>query len=120
MAHLSTRRSVMGGLSVLLTLSLLSWPDLARAQSVTGSYRAEGRNPDGSAYSGRVQISGTAEALVVEWQVANQRYTGKGSRNGDVIWIDWGQKYPVVYLRMPSGELHGTWANGRGLERLIP
>ncbi|MCD9148176.1 LIC10280 family protein [Pseudophaeobacter flagellatus] len=120
MANLFSRRRAMGGLTALLTLSLVFLADLASAQSVTGSYRVEGRNPDGSAYSGRVQISGTAKALVVEWQVANQRYTGKGSRNGDVVWIDWGQRYPVVYLRMPSGELHGTWANGRGLERLIP
>lgn len=92
----------------------------ALAQSVTGLYRAEGRNPDGSSYSGTVQIRDSKGVIKVNWQVGSQSYSGSGTRSGDVIWVDWGDQYPVVYVRMPSGELHGTWANGRGLERLIP
>ena len=90
------------------------------AQSVAGHYRAEGRNPDGRSYSGKVQIRDNKGVIAVDWQVGSQSYAGKGTRSGDVIWVDWGDTYPVVYVRMPSGELHGTWANGRGLERLIP
>ena len=40
-----------------------------------------------------------------------------GDRPGTV---EWGSDYPVYYLILPSGELHGTWANGTALERLIP
>lgn len=120
MANLFSRRRAMGGLTALLTLSLVFLADLASAQSVTGSYRVEGRNPDGSAYSGRVQISGTAKALVVEWQVANQRYTGKGSRNGDVVWIDWGRdtRWSICACPMASCTAPGPMAAGwSGLSR---
>lgn len=92
----------------------------ALAQSVAGVYRAEGRNPDGSPYTGTVQIVEHGNTVEMNWQVGAQAYSGSGSRNGDVVWVDWGQAQPVVYVRMPSGELHGTWAGGRGLERLIP
>ena len=111
-----TRRRFFSGL--ILALACVATPALS--QSVSGNYRAEGRNPDGSAYSGTVQIYDRKGEVRVEWQVGNQNYSGTGTRNGDVVWVDWGDTHPVVYVRMPSGELHGTWANGRGLERLIP
>lgn len=111
-----SRRVVIAGLFA----STLWAASGALAQSVTGLYRAEGRNPDGSSYSGTVQIRDSKGVIKVNWQVGSQSYSGSGTRRGDVIWVDWGDQYPVVYVRMPSGELHGTWANGRGLERLIP
>ncbi|TDK43773.1 LIC10280 family protein [Antarcticimicrobium luteum] len=110
------RRAVMGGL--VAGLAMLA-PPLA-AQSISGGYRAEGRNPDGSAYRGTVTIREEGGMVYVSWRVGNQSYNGTGTRNGDIIWVDWGSNYPVVYVRMPSGELHGTWGNGTALERLIP
>ncbi|WP_204115662.1 hypothetical protein [Shimia biformata] len=109
-----TRRILTGGLVALA----LAGPALA--QSISGSYRAEGRNPDGTAYSGTVQITERGGAVAMTWSIAGQSYQGTGERNGDVIIVNWGDTYPVVYVRMPSGELHGTWANGAALERLIP
>lgn len=109
------RAVVLGGLAAGLIAATA-----ADAQSIGGIYRAEGRNPDGSAYGGTVQIVESGTSLSFSWQVGNQSYQGTGYRSGDVIWIDWGDTFPVVYVRMPSGELHGTWANGRALERLIP
>lgn len=114
----SRRRALMIG---ALALGLAAMPaTLLMAQSLAGSYRAEGRNPDGSAYTGTVQISEHGNSVEISWQIGAQAYSGSGSRNGDVVWVDWGQAQPVVYVRMPSGELHGTWAGGRALERLIP
>jgi len=110
------RRAVIAGLAAGLTA--LAAP--LAAQSIAGTYRVEGRNPDGSAYSGTVNIQQDGAAVYMSWRVGQQSYTGSGTRNGDILWIDWGDTYPVVYVRMPSGELHGTWANGRALERLIP
>ncbi len=110
------RRAVMAGL--VAGLATLAGP--LAAQSISGAYRAEGRNPDGSAYSGTVNIREDGAMVYMSWRVGSQTYSGSGSRNGDVVWVDWGDNYPVVYVRMPSGELHGTWANGRALERLIP
>lgn len=92
----------------------------AEAQAISGTYQVEGRNPDGSSYSGTVQIHETNGEVKINWQVGRQSYSGTGTRRGDVVWVNWGDSYPVVYVRMPSGELHGTWANGRALERLIP
>ncbi|EBA15105.1 hypothetical protein RSK20926_04457 [Roseobacter sp. SK209-2-6] len=116
MKNLLNRRALALG----LTVALLGLSTPVAAQSVSGSYRAEGRNPDGSAYSGTVQIREAQGQISMNWQVGSQSYAGSGTRNGDVVWVNWGDTHPVVYVRMPSGELHGTWANGRGLERLIP
>lgn len=103
----------------LLTLVLLLTPALALAQSIAGTYTAQGRNPDGSRYSGTVTITEKGNAVYFAWNVGSY-YEGTGTRNQDVVTVDWGSDYPVYYLVMPSGELHGTWANGTALERLIP
>ena len=102
-----------------LALCLFLIPGLALAQSIAGSYTAQGRNPNGSAYSGTVKIVEDAELVYFYWSVGNS-YEGTGRRNGDVVTVDWGSDDPVYYVIVPSGELHGTWANGRALERLIP
>lgn len=110
------RRAVLAG---VLALGAAAATPLA-AQSIAGSYRAEGRNPDGSTYAGSVQISEHGSTVQMRWQIGAQSYAGSGSRTGDVIRVNWGQPQPVVYVLMPGGELHGTWAGGRALERLIP
>lgn len=106
-------------LFLALPLALLI-PAVALAQSIAGTYTAEGRNPDGSAYSGVVTISESGTAVHFFWKIGSSAYQGDGSRRQDVVTVDWGDQYPVYYLVMPSGELHGTWSNGRALERLIP
>jgi len=103
-----------------LALPLVLLPALAFAQSVAGNYRAEGMNPDGSSYSGTVTVTETGPVLTFHWDIAGDTYDGTGQRDGDVIRVDWGDAFPVVYVVMPSGELHGTWGNAHGLERLIP
>ena len=108
-------RRVLAGVALALVCA-----GAALAQSVSGSYRVQGRNPDGSAYSGSVQIADANGTIAMTWKVGNQSYQGTGTRNQDVIWVNWGDQHPVVYVRMPNGELHGTWANGTALERLIP
>lgn len=104
----------------LLALPLLVLPAFALAQSIAGSYTAQGRNPDGTAYKGSVTISETGTAVHFTWKIGATAYAGDGTRSQDVVSVDWGDKYPVYYLVLPSGELHGTWANGTALERLIP
>lgn len=104
------------GLSALIVSTL---PGLALAQSgITGSYRAEGRNPDGSTYVGTVKIVETSGAVAMTWAVGNQTYTGTGALHDRVLTVDWGDSHPVVYVLMPDGDLHGTWSDGKALERL--
>mmetsp|Transcript_22313 Transcript_22313/g.35572 ORF Transcript_22313/g.35572 Transcript_22313/m.35572 type:complete len:137 (+) Transcript_22313:4825-5235(+) len=114
MTHLN-RRMVFGGVAALGLFSGAAW-----AQDLSGSYTAEGRNPDGSAYTGEVQMTQSADVISMAWRVGSSSYIGTGVRAGRVLTIDWGQATPVVYVVMSDGSLHGTWADGLGLERLTP
>ena len=88
--------------------------------SLAGRYRAEGRNPDGSDYSGRVDIVQQGQAVDFTWVIGNDTYRGTGVIEERVVTVDWGEATPVVYVIMPNGALHGTWADGTALERLSP
>jgi hypothetical protein len=105
---------------IFLALPLLLLPALVLAQDLSGTYRAEGRNPDGSAYTGSVRIDEEGSAIRVYWTIGASSYDGLGFRDGRVLVVDWGEQDPVVYVVMADGELHGTWADGTALERLIP
>ena len=99
--------------------AILAAPLAAQQTNVSGSYRAEGRNPDGSAYSGRAVIGQQGNAVQINWSVGNQTYAGSGILDGQVLVVNWGQPDPVVYVVMRNGDLHGTWAAGTALERLV-
>lgn len=105
---------------LILALPLLLLPALALAQGLTGTYRAVGRTPDGIAYSGSVRIDEDGSEIRVHWSVSGSSFEGLGFRDGRVLVVDWGEQAPVVYVIMADGALHGTWANGTALERLIP
>ena len=108
-----SRRVVGAGLLAIVAAGALA------AQGINGLYNVEGRNPDGSTYRGTAQLVELNGAVTIAWQVAGQGYQGTGSRVGDVIRVNWGDQHPVVYVVMPSGQLHGTCANGMALERLV-
>ncbi|UYV36705.1 hypothetical protein N4R57_17175 [Rhodobacteraceae bacterium D3-12] len=117
------RRFFMSAVSAAMLLpqgvSAQSESGLA-AGNITGFYKAEGRNPDGSRYSGQVSVQEQPGGGVgFAWTVGNQSYTGIGRREGRVVTVNWGSDAPVVYVVMPDGSLHGTWSNGRALERLV-
>ncbi|MBV0912628.1 hypothetical protein KTJ87_09575 [Rhodobacteraceae bacterium ASV31] len=86
---------------------------------ISGGYSVEGRNADGSAYSGRLSVAQSASDLRFDWQVGSA-YSGTGLIEGRIVTIDWGSTTPVVYVVMPNGALHGTWADGTALERATP
>lgn len=93
----------------------------ALAQDLAGTYTAQGRNSDGSPYSGTVALTEIGRAYRLDWKIGQQSYTGIGVRDGRVLQVDWdGQQPPVVYVLMPGGALHGTWADGTALEKLTP
>lgn len=108
---------------VLLALPLvLAAPVLAQdiPADISGTYRVEGRNPDGSAYDGQLTVvESTGGAVAFAWIVAKQSYAGVGVREDRVVTVDWGADTPVVYVVMPGGELHGTWGGGKALERAV-
>lgn len=90
----------------------------AALADISGGYYVYGRNADGSAYDGSLQIVPNGNGTyTVNWQVGTA-YSGVGTLNGDVFTVNWGGAHPAFYIVMPDGELHGTWADGTGLELL--
>lgn len=93
---------------ILLTLALILAPVFAFAQPVGGTYSAEGRNPNGSAYSGTVWIDDAHDGYSVDWEVGASSSSGLATVQGHVLVVDYGDTYPVYYVILPNGELHGT------------
>ncbi len=110
-----SRRTALAGVAA----TFLAAPLAAQQANLSGSYRAEGRNPDGSAYSGSAVIGQQGNAVQINWAVGHQAYAGSGILNGQVLVVNWGQPDPVIYVVMQNGDLHGTWAAGTALERLV-
>lgn len=85
---------------------------------ISGTYRVEGRNADGSTYRGQLTVQESVGGSVgFAWVVGKQTYAGVGRREGRVVSVDWDGSHPVVYVIMPGGVMYGTWADGRALER---
>lgn len=86
--------------------------------AVAGRYTAFGRNPDGSSYEGRCDVIQQGSIVEFAWTIDGDSTAGDGVVEGRVVTVDWGDDTPVVYVIMPDGELHGTWADGTALEKL--
>ncbi len=89
-------------------------------ERLAGAYKAEGRNADGSRYTGSVTIRIDGERARFRWDIAGQVYTGTGLLAGNVLTVDWGQADPVIYIINDDGTLSGTWDRGRASEKLVP
>ncbi len=104
--------------SLTLGTVALAVSAVAALADITGGYFAYGRNADGTAYDGTVQIRANADGTyAVDWTVGTV-YSGVGTLNGDVFVVQWGSTDPAFYIVMPDGDLHGTWGDGAGLELL--
>ena len=92
------------------------WPS-----SIAGNYSVQGRNPNGSTYSGTLPVS-RIEGDIYEfrWSIAGQTYRGRGAWRDGRISVDYGGQHPAVYSWNENGYLDGSWAGGSGKERLIP
>ncbi|MBF9034105.1 hypothetical protein HKCCE2091_07625 [Rhodobacterales bacterium HKCCE2091] len=102
--------------ALVLAVPLAAAAAIAALAEIPGTYLAYGRNADGSAYQGNVTVTQTgANQYRVDWNVGYQ-YSGNGVLEGRVLTVHWGDANPAVYVLMPDGEFHGTWADGEGLE----
>ncbi len=103
----------------------LAAPGFAQVQqnveiaSLAGSYAVQGRNPDGSAYSGSLSLTVLDGVANLTWAVGNRIYKGQGTFIGNVLVVNWGSSSPVLYTVDLQGNLAGTWDRGRASERLI-
>lgn len=88
--------------------------------NLEGTYAVQGRNPNGSAYSGTVTITVQNDIAYLQWSIAGTTYRGQGRLAGTVLTIDWGAKDPVIYQVNSDGTLAGVWSGGQASERLTP
>ena len=108
-------------LAFCATLFLTAAPLDAREDGLSGEYQVEGRNADGSPYSGQLVLAQEGETIRADWRVGETRYSGYGALEGRVLEIQRSPgQAPFVYVAMPGGVLHGTWDDGYALERAIP
>ncbi|MCR8726253.1 LIC10280 family protein [Frigidibacter sp. ROC022] len=109
-----------------LLLGLAATPTVAQnvqpgpVLQVAGSYTAQGLYPDGTIYSGLVEIAQNGGRVAMTWNIEGETYQGTGLIDGRVMAVDWGDATPIVYIIMPDHELHGTWNDGLALEKLTP
>jgi hypothetical protein len=100
----------------------------ASAQSIGGTYRAEGTNFDGSTYSGTAEIVLTsATTCVIRWVTGGSTSQGICMRNDDAFaagYVLGDVTGLVVYKVNPDGSMQGLWTiagqDGNGTENLYP
>lgn len=90
------------------------------AADIVGLYDVTGRNPDGSAYGGLMDLSVSNGGLKLDWRVEGRSYQGEGRIVGNVLVVDWGAQHPIVYTLSNEGVLAATWDDGRASERATP
>lgn len=101
-------------------LSLFARAADSPAAPPEGRYKARGRNPNGSTYTGTVSISRRGDRYHMEWQIGSSTYRGTGTLDNNLLTVDWGSSTPVVYALSSDGVLRGLWEAGKGEETLTP
>ncbi len=90
------------------------------SEPAEGLYKVSGKNPDGAAYEGTVDLSKQGKTYVLKWTVGESSYEGKGTLDDNLLTVEWGNATPVVYALSKDGSLGGLWEAGKGEETLTP
>jgi hypothetical protein len=85
-----------------------------------GTYKVEGKNADGSAYDGTVEVERKGKTYHLSWEVGSSAYEGTGKLAGNLLTVEWDSSTPVVYALGKDGSLTGLWDAGKGEETLTP
>jgi hypothetical protein len=101
-------------------LTLFARAAVGGVSSPEGAYDVAGRNPNGSRYSGRVNITRLGDRYRFDWRVGSTSYQGVGSLDGNVMVVNWGGSTPVIYALGADGRLSGLWDSGKAQEILTP
>jgi hypothetical protein len=89
-----------------------------RPPNLTGIYRVQGTNPNGSHYRGMLTLTPFGRDFLFKWWIGRQTFTGAGQFAGRMLVVNWGQTSPVVYTINRNGSLDGEWADGTASEKL--
>jgi hypothetical protein len=87
-----------------------------RPPALTGIYRVNGSNPDGSRYDGMLAVNQDGDRFRFKWWIGSDIYTGTGQLAGRMLVVNWGGLKPVVYTFNSGGRLDGEWADGSAKE----
>jgi hypothetical protein len=114
----------------LLTIGFLlaALPAQAETMVLASHYKASGKNPDGSTYTGTVDVNVISDTTyTIVWHIAGATYKGFGMRMNDYLSATYtidGEPGLVMYKAVEGGGLGGLWAirgeNGSGTEVLTP
>ncbi len=88
------------------------------ARRISGIYRVEGTNPNGSLYTGMMAITPENGHVRFTWWIGRDVFTGVGEFAGRMLVVNWGDKHPVVYTFNDETTLDGEWADGSATEKL--
>lgn len=98
----------------------------AAAQLREGMYTVEGQNPDGSTYTGLLEMRAAAgSAWLVAWRIGELGVQGIGVIQSGVLAVGYstgGQVGVATFEVQPNGKLAGYWTIGAGVgsETLTP
>ena len=80
-----------------------------------GTYNVVGKDR-GKPYTGMLIISPAGTDLKFRWTISGKVFEGTGTRDGNVITVDWGSATPIVYALTDDGYMVGIYAGGHSLE----
>jgi hypothetical protein len=107
------RRTVLIGVVVAALAAMGSTAAQAPNPDLAGVYRCDGKNPDGSAYQGVVEISRVKETFRVRWTMDDGAITGVGIYSGGVLAVSYfGDAPAVVVYKVDGDKLVGEWTMG--------
>jgi hypothetical protein len=111
-----------------MTIAAVCITNFAQAQEIAGKYAVEGKNLDGSSYTGTAEIKMTGPTkCTIDWEIADATINGVCIRMGNTLsagYILEDAAGVVVYEIKSDGTLEGTWTvveeDGLGTEKLTP
>jgi hypothetical protein len=91
----------------------------AAAPDLVGTYRCDGKNPDGSGYRGVVEIAKVRDTFRVKWTLDDSSVIGVGIYSNDVFAVSYfGGAPAVVVYKLNGTNLVGEWTMG-GIEGAV-
>jgi hypothetical protein len=91
------------------------------SRAPAGHYVVNGLNPNGSRYSGTLDVTASGDSYQFAWVTGASQFQGVGTLAGNVLTVNWGSNTtPLIYAVADAGSLHGLWADGHGEEVATP
>ncbi len=95
---------------LILVILVASGSDAQTIAEPEGRWRLEGHNPNGTPYSGMVQVTPRGSGYVVRWRIGDrQSFVGWGLRSSDSFAVAYSGGL-ALYVVEGEDRLVGTWS----------